>query len=160
MLANARSYSLGLLLQSAPICCAVGSGKMSSSPRSTPASTPLATSAGVAFGIGRSLPIVRNHFADVASRRVHLHRTGLQKRGDKGLSEPTVGASHQGNTSLNLHDAPAFHRRDVSAGPDPTCAIARTKKNVGSVTRPLQGARSFESPSEMQRRPHGRARPR
>jgi hypothetical protein len=36
MLANARSYSLGLLLQSAPICCAIGSGKISSSPRATP----------------------------------------------------------------------------------------------------------------------------
>jgi len=55
MLAKARSYSLGLLLQSAPICCAIGSGKMSSSPRATPASTALATSAGLVFGIGRSL---------------------------------------------------------------------------------------------------------
>ena len=29
---------------------------------------------------------------------------------------------YESNTSFNLHDAPAFHRRDVSAGRDPTFA--------------------------------------
>src|SRR5579859_132693 len=41
-LANARSKSFGLLLHRAPICCAIGSGKMSSSPRSTPSSSAFA----------------------------------------------------------------------------------------------------------------------